>query len=76
MKKNYIAYVNGKDVFIDNKLVEKVIARGISKGCCQVTLACGAVTAIGLLGCYLADKFVSFGKHSNCDTDGDETEAF
>ena len=74
MKKNYIAYVNGKDVFIDNKLVEKVIARGFIKGYAQATLICGVVIAGGILGCYATDKLGLFDKHFNAATESEETE--
>ena len=74
MKKNYFAYVNGKDVFVDTKAVEKIIARGLLRGCAKGTLICTAVTALGIAGCFLADKFNTFYKHSN-DAENEETEA-
>ncbi len=75
MKKNYFAYVNGKDVFVDTKAVEKIIARGLLRGCAKGTVICTAVTALGIAGCFLVDKFNPFYKHSN-DAENEETEAF
>ena len=74
MKKNYFAYVKGKDVFVDTKAVEKIIARGLLRGCAKGTLICTAVTALGIAGCFLVDKFNTFYKHSN-DAENEEIEA-
>lgn len=75
MKKNYLAYVNGKDVYVETKAIEKIIARGLLRGCANGTLICIVVTALGISGCFLADKFNTFYKHSN-DAENEETEAF
>lgn len=73
MKKNYVAYVNGKDVFIDTKPVEKIIARGMLRGCAKGTLICTAVTALGIAGCFLVDKIGMYYQHSK-DAENEETE--
>lgn len=63
--KNYFAFVNGKDVFVNKKLIEKTIAKGMVRGCAEVTLIGGAVAMLGYAGCYLVDKiFCSQYKHS------------
>lgn len=67
--KNYFAYVNGNDVFVDTKAVEKIIARGLLRGCAKGTLICTAVTALGIAGCFLVDKFNPFYKNSS-ETEG------
>lgn len=62
--KNYFAYVNGGDVFVNKKLIEKTIAKGMVRGCASITLIGGAIATLGYAGCYLASKFCQTNKHS------------
>lgn len=56
MKKTYLAYVNGKDVFIDTKIIERIAAKGITKSLINITLFSGVITAGGVLACYAIGK--------------------
>ena len=62
--KNYFAYVNGKNLFVDTKVIEKMIARGMVRGCVSITLIGGAIATLGYASCYLVDKF----RQTKCST--------
>ena len=77
MKECY-AFVNGKDLFIDDKIVVNTIAKGVEKGYIKAACKCCAglsvITGLALLGCGVYSEIVRRKNETEQETVGVETD--
>ena len=76
--KEYYAFVNGKDVFIDDKIVVNTIAKGVEKGyikaACKCCVGFSAIVGLTLLGCGVYSEIVRRKNETEPETVGVETD--
>lgn len=76
--KEYYAFVNGKDVFIDDKIVVNTIAKGVEKGYIKALCKCCAgvsvISGLALLGCSVYSEIVRRKNETEPETVSVETD--
>lgn len=76
--KEYYAFVNGKDLFIDDKIVVNTIAKGVEKGyikaACKCCVGFSAIVGLTLLGCGVYSEIVRRKNETEQETVGVETD--